>query len=90
MTTQHTLFPADTSTAPPREHRELTIADIDKVRQIEGFLIAIDEAIIALSNPPHYTACPNPFLADFIAEHGTPYDAAIDNYPLVKIFSIQN
>src|SRR5581483_11657717 len=65
---------------PPRERRELTTADIDKVRQIEGFPIATDEAIIALSDPPHYTACPNPFLTDFIAEHGKPYDAASDDY----------
>lgn len=35
-------------------------------RQIEGFPIASDEAILALSDPPFYTACPNPFLPEII------------------------
>ena len=35
---------------------KLTKEDIDKVRHIEGFPIAKDEDIIALSNPPYYTA----------------------------------
>ena len=37
-------------------------------RQIEGFPIGKDEDILALSDPPYYTACPNPWLADFITE----------------------
>ena len=37
-------------------------------RKIEGFPIGSDEDILALSNPPYYTACPNPWLADFVAE----------------------
>jgi DNA modification methylase len=59
---------------------KLTKEDIDKVRHIEGFPIAKDEDIIALSNPPYYTACPNPFIEDFIKEHGKPYDEATDEY----------
>ncbi|MEH2331138.1 DNA methyltransferase [Nostoc sp.] len=35
-------------------------------RQIEGFPIGEDEDILALSDPPYYTACPNPFIEDFI------------------------
>ena len=35
-------------------------------RQIEGFPIGEDEAILALSDPPYYTACPNPFLGEII------------------------
>ncbi|MFQ5613687.1 MAG: DNA methyltransferase, partial [Anaerolineae bacterium] len=35
-------------------------------RAIEGFPIAEDEAILALSDPPYYTACPNPFLPEII------------------------
>ncbi len=62
------------------EERKLTKEDIDRVRGIEGFPIAKDEDIIALSRPPYYTACPNPFIADFIKEHGTPYDEATDDY----------
>jgi DNA modification methylase/rubredoxin len=34
--------------------------------QIEGFPIGDDEAILALSDPPYYTACPNPFLGEII------------------------
>ena len=60
--------------------QKLTKADIDKVRHIEGFPIAKDEDIIALSRPPYYTACPNPFIEDFIRENGTPYDEATDDY----------
>ncbi|MCV0147032.1 site-specific DNA-methyltransferase [Pseudomonas aeruginosa] len=37
-------------------------------RKIEGFPIGSDENILNLSDPPHYTACPNPWIADFIAE----------------------
>jgi DNA modification methylase len=59
---------------------KLTKEDIDKVRRIEGFPIGKDEDIIALSNPPYYTACPNPFIEDFIKEHGKPYDEATDDY----------
>ncbi|MBN1874771.1 MAG: DNA methylase [Anaerolineae bacterium] len=36
-------------------------------RAIEGFPIAEDEAIMALSDPPYYTACPNPFLPEILA-----------------------
>lgn len=37
-------------------------------RKIEGFPIGEDEDILRLSDPPYYTACPNPWLADFVAE----------------------
>ena len=60
--------------------RKLTKEDIDKVRNIEGFPIGTDEDIIALSDAPFYTACPNPFIEDFIKEYGTPYDEETDDY----------
>lgn len=62
------------------ERRKLTKEDVDKVRDIEGFPIGKDEDIIALSDAPYYTACPNPFIADFIKENGKPYDEATDDY----------
>lgn len=62
------------------ERRKLTKEDIDKVRNIEGFPIGSDEDIIALSDPPYYTACPNPFIEEFIIEHGKPYDESTDDY----------
>jgi DNA modification methylase len=37
-------------------------------RKIEGFPIGEDEDILNLSDPPYYTACPNPWIADFIAD----------------------
>jgi len=43
-------------------------------RKIEGFPIGEDEDILALSDPPYYTACPNPFIADFIRHYGKPYN----------------
>ena len=62
------------------EHRKLTKEDLDRVRSIEGFPIGKDEDIIALSDAPYYTACPNPFITDFIKENGTPYDEIKDDY----------
>lgn len=44
-------------------------------RQIEGFPIGDDEAILALSDPPYYTACPNPFLAEIIQQWTEERDA---------------
>ena len=49
-------------------------------RKIEGFPIGEDEDILRLSDPPYYTACPNPFIGDFIKHYGKPYDPATDNY----------
>lgn len=49
-------------------------------RKIEGFPIGKDEDILALSDPPYYTACPNPFLEDFIKHYGKPYDPETDKY----------
>lgn len=45
-------------------------------RKIEGFPIGEDEDILELSDPPYYTACPNPFIKDFIERYGRPYDPA--------------
>jgi hypothetical protein len=35
-------------------------------RKIPGFPIGDDDAILELSDPPYYTACPNPFLTEII------------------------
>ncbi|MCD1237642.1 DNA methyltransferase [Vibrio cholerae] len=40
-------------------------------RAIEGFPIGSDEAILELSDPPYYTACPNPWLGDLVKAHVT-------------------
>ena len=48
--------------------REELRRKLPELKQIEGFPIGEDEDIIRLSDPPYYTACPNPWLNDFIAE----------------------
>ena len=37
-------------------------------RKIEGFPLGTDEDILALSDPPYYCACPNPWIDDFLKE----------------------
>ena len=59
---------------------KLSCTEIDKVRGIEGFPIAEDKDIIALSEAPGYTACPNPFIEEFINKNGNPYDETTDDY----------
>ncbi|HFH3068616.1 TPA: DNA methyltransferase, partial [Pseudomonas aeruginosa] len=36
-----------------------------------------DAAILAMSDPPYYTACPNPWLAEFVSHYGKPYDPTV-------------
>jgi hypothetical protein len=59
-------------------------------RKIEGFPIGEDEDILKLSDPPYYTVCPNPFIADYLRAakvsqklnkpyHRNPYPAALDD-----------
>lgn len=45
-------------------------------RKTAGFPQGTDEAILAMSDPPYYTACPNPFLEDFVRHYGRPYDSS--------------
>ena len=49
-------------------------AKLPELRKRPDFPIAEDEDILRLSDPPYYTACPNPFLGEFVARHGKPYD----------------
>ena len=53
---------------------------LEDLKKIEGFPIGTDEDILALSEPPYYTACPNPYIKDFIEEYGTPYNEETDDY----------
>jgi len=46
-------------------------------RKQEGFPKGSNAAILAMSDPPYYTACPNPWLAEFLAHYGKPYDPAV-------------
>ncbi len=52
-----------------REHfRNELRKKLPELKKMEGFPIGEDEDIIKLSDPPYYTACPNPWLNDFITE----------------------
>lgn len=60
-----------------RDHFLKRLAEMLKdpaFRAQDGFPRATDEAILALSDPPYYTACPNPFLGDFIDNYGRQYN----------------
>jgi len=46
-------------------------------RSTEGFPQGTDEAILAMSDPPYYTACPNPFIEEFVRHYGKPYDPSV-------------
>ena len=60
-----------------REHfLEKLKLKLPELRQRSDFPIGEDEAILRLSDPPYYTACPNPFLAEFVECHGRSYDPA--------------
>ncbi|MGR7949269.1 DNA methyltransferase [Alcaligenes sp. RM2] len=70
-------FPSD---EVRREHYLKLLAEKLKdpeFRKIEGFPIGSDEDILALSDPPYYTACPNPFIENFIQHYGKSYDSSV-------------
>lgn len=70
-------FPSDQAR---REHFLKLLAEKLKdsaFRKIEGFPQGTDEAILAMSDPPYYTACPNPFLEEFVRHYGKPYDPSV-------------
>jgi DNA modification methylase len=48
--------------------REELRKKMPELKKMEGFPIGDDEDILNLSDPPYYTACPNPWLNYFIAE----------------------
>lgn len=59
-------FPSDDAR---REHFQKLLAEKlqdPAFRAQEGFPKGTDDAILAMSDPPYYTACPNPWLADLI------------------------
>lgn len=67
-------FPSD---AARREHFRALLAEKLKdpaFRAQPGFPKGSDEAILAMSDPPYYTACPNPWAAEFVECYGTAYD----------------
>ncbi|WP_420632852.1 DNA methyltransferase [Candidatus Palauibacter sp.] len=60
-----------------REHFLNLLRDkLPELRKRSDFPHGEDEDILRMSDPPYYTACPNPFLADFVEHYGRPYDPA--------------
>ena len=59
---------------------EKILEDLEKMRDIEGFPIGDVEDILELSEPPYYTAYPNPYIKDFIEYYGHPYNEETDDY----------
>ncbi|RLB13021.1 MAG: DNA methylase, partial [Deltaproteobacteria bacterium] len=63
------------------EHRKKTEKDLLQLWKDQiGFPHGEIDDILSLSDPPYYTACPNPFLGDFIKHYSKPYDPDTDNY----------
>ena len=53
---------------------------LQELKKIDGFPIGKDDDILSLSQPPYYTACPNPYIREFIENNGKAYDAKNDTY----------
>ena len=64
--------------ASEEERREHYLARLRELlpglRKRPDFPKGSDEDILQLSDPPWYTACPNPFLEEFVRFQGRPYD----------------
>ena len=57
-----------------------------QLRETPGFPDATDDAILAMSEPPYYTCCPNPFVPalvkEFAASRSTPGE---DYHPRLRL-----
>lgn len=58
----------DSDDARRNYFREELRKKLPQLRDIDGFPNGSDEDILNLSDPPYYTACPNPWLNDLIAQ----------------------
>lgn len=56
-------------------------------RNQEGFPDGTDAAILAMSDPPYYTACPNPWLRNFIEEWNGQKDASSQDFMRLEPFA---
>jgi len=63
----YTTAPDPEVSAAYRERLRAALQD-PALRATPGFPIGEDDAILALSDPPYYTACPNPFLPEIVAQ----------------------
>lgn len=61
---------------------------LDAVRDVDGFPIGDDDAIVGLSLPPFHTTCPNPFLEEWIEANRTDDDDRPDPGPFVTDITV--
>jgi DNA modification methylase/rubredoxin len=61
-----TPSPADEAEGQQWKEKLRQVLQDAAFRATPGFPNASDEAILALSDPPYYTACPNPFLSEIV------------------------
>lgn len=69
-----TSFPSEDAR---REHFSKLLAEKlndPTFRSQEGFPEGSNDDILAMSDPPYYTACPNPWVAEFVRHNGKPFD----------------
>jgi len=66
--TNVTTTPEEQATRDEYRRRLAEYLKDPEFRAIEGFPIGTDEDILALSDPPYYTACPNPFLPEILEQ----------------------
>lgn len=60
------------------DYKEELRKRLPELKNLEGFPNASYEEIIELSEPPYYTACPNPFIHDYLIEYNQNRD--LDGY----------
>jgi len=89
---EETLFQEDHDGELTPEQQELTrIRELYRARlaeklkdpefrKVAGFPVGTDQAILALSDPPYYTACPNPFIEEWLQANAKAYNASTDSY----------
>lgn len=56
---------------------------LSELQEVEGFPKGNPEDIIALSDPPYYTACPNPWLSSFLNEWGAEEEEEYNKIPFI-------
>ncbi len=65
---------ADVRAAALAEAREELRRRLPDLRKLPGFPQGSDEDILAMSYPPYYTACPNPFIGEWLKRLERPAD----------------
>lgn len=61
---------------------------LDDVRNRPGFPLGDDDAIVGLSLPPFHTACPNPYVTDWLAESPSSDEDREDPGPYVTDITV--